>query len=55
MSDESWKFFGYTGLQNVWGNIVFFISVKELDVIVHKKIFSLYNTIKFWPFCTPPH
>ena len=22
-------------------------SVKELDVIVHNKIFSLYNTIKF--------
>ena len=27
-------------------------SVKELDVIVHKKI-SLYNHIKFSPFCTP--
>ena len=27
--------------------------VKELDVIVHKKIFTLYNTIKFWLFCTP--
>ena len=30
-------------------------SVKELDVIVHKKNFSLYNHIKFWPFCTPHH
>ena len=45
MSDEPWKFFTYTGKT----------AVKELYVIVHKKIFSLYNTIKFWPFCTPPH
>ena len=30
-------------------------SVKELDVIVHEKIFSLYNYVKFWPFCTPHH
>ena len=29
--------------------------VKELDVIVHKKIFSLYNHVKSWIFCTPPH
>ena len=29
--------------------------VKELDVIVHKKIFSLYNHVKFWLFCIPPH
>ena len=25
--------------------------VKELDVIVHEKLFSLYNPIKFWQFC----
>ena len=36
------------GLQNVWGNIVFFIlCVKELDVIVHKKYFPCITLLNF--------
>ena len=34
------------GYQNLWGNIVYWFPVKELDVIV-QKILSLYNDIKF--------
>ena len=27
--------------------------IKEFDAIVHKKVFFLYNPIKFWSFFTP--
>ena len=37
----NWGMQSKNGLKNVWGNIMFFI---QLDVIVHKKIFSVYKT-----------
>ena len=48
---NNWSIQSKNGLQNLWGNIVFLILFKELDVV--PKIISFYNPIKFLAILYP--